>query len=61
MIQEGRQFGFTLESCNAISILRELFGQNLDGHAAAELSVLGFVYFSIIRAAFLGSPQTAPL
>jgi hypothetical protein len=39
VIQRCEQFGFAVEACEAIGILRELARQRLDRHVAAELRV----------------------
>ena len=45
MINGSKQFSFTLESCDAVCILRKLLGQYLDCHFPPKLLILGLVNF----------------
>ena len=43
MIQGGGRLGFAAETLQRLGILREIFGEEFEGHEAAEARVLGLV------------------
>jgi len=46
MIQRGQYFRFTLKAVNAIAILREFFGKDLDCNFAFQLRIAGAIYLT---------------
>jgi hypothetical protein len=53
VVEGGGRTGFSLESFESLIVFGESFGQELEGHETAELSVLGLIHHTHTTAAEL--------